>query len=283
MNDMVHDKINPHSTPKLLQRHIALPTEHGAWVFLFSPLLIGIFAAGNFRWASLVLVLTALAAFLMRQPLTIAVKVYSRRRPKTELAAAWFWLVVYGALAFAGAVGLILLGHSIVLWLALPALPVLAWYLWLISKRSERRQAVVEIAASGILALGAAAAYWIGLNAYHPLGWILWALCWLQAAGSILYVYLRLHQRRLPAVPSSSIRWQMARPALTFNLIAVGAVIILALIGAVSGWLVLAFGVQFAEALWGAINPAVKAKPTAIGVRQLVVSSLFTLLFILAW
>jgi hypothetical protein len=38
-----------------------------------------------------------------------------------------------------------------------------------------------------------------------------------------------------------------------------------------------------AETVWGAANPAVKAKPTAIGVRQLVISSLFTLAFILAW
>jgi hypothetical protein len=46
---------------------------------------------------------------------------------------------------------------------------------------------------------------------------------------------------------------------------------------------VLAFGIQFAEAVWGALKPAVKAKPTAIGIRQLIVSSLFTLIFILAW
>jgi hypothetical protein len=280
---MVHDKNTNRSGLKLFQRHIALPAEHGAWVFLFSPLFIGIFAAGTFRPASLVLVLAALAGFLARQPLTIAVKVYSRRRPGTELAAAWFWLLLYGVLSGAAALGLILLGHAIVLWLALPALPVLAWYLWLISKRSERRQAIVEVAASGILALGAPAAYWIGLNAYHPLGWLLWGLCWLQATGSIIYVYLRLQQRRLSSMPDNQMRWQMARPALTFNLLPVAVAAVLALSGVVSGWLVLAFGIQFAEAVWGALKPAVKAKPTAIGIRQLLVSSLFTLIFILAW
>jgi hypothetical protein len=280
---MVHDKNTNRSGLKLFQRHIALPAEHGAWVFLFSPLFIGIFAGGTFRPASLVLVLAALAGFLARQPLTIAVKVYSRRRPGTELAAAWFWLLLYGVLSGAAALGLILLGHAIVLWLALPALPVLAWYLWLISKRSERRQAIVEVAASGILALGAPAAYWIGLNAYHPLGWLLWGLCWLQATGSIIYVYLRLQQRRLSSMPDNQMRWQMARPALTFNLLPVAVAAVLALSGVVSGWLVLAFGIQFAEAVWGALKPAVKAKPTAIGIRQLLVSSLFTLIFILAW
>jgi hypothetical protein len=280
---MVHDKNIARSRLKLFQRHIALPAEHGAWVFLFSPLFIGIFAAGTFRWASLVLVLAALTGFLARQPLTIAVKVYSRRRPGTELAIAWFWLLLYGALSGAAALGLILLGHAIVLWLALPALPVLAWYLWLISKRSERRQAIVEVAASGILALGAPAAYWIGLNTYHPLGWLLWGLCWLQATGSIIYVYLRLQQRRLSSMPDSHMRWQMARPALISNMLPVAVTAALVLSGVVSSWLVLAFAIQFAEAVWGALKPAVKAKPTAIGLRQLLVSSLFTLIFILAW
>jgi hypothetical protein len=280
---MVHEKNQVRSSTSLLKRHIALPAEHGAWVFLFSPLFIGIFVAGSMRWASLVLVIAALAGFLARQPLTMAVKVYSGRRPKSELPAAWFWMLLYGTVAAVAGLGLILLGHSIVLWLVLPALPVLAWYLWLISKRSERRQAVVEVAASGILAFGAPAAYWIGLNAYHPLGWLLWVLCWLQAAGSIIYIYLRLQQRRLTSMPNNIERWQMARPAIGFNLFALLAVAALSLLGLTSLWLVLVFGIQMAEAVWGAAKPAFKAKPTVIGVRQLVISTLFTLAFILAW
>jgi hypothetical protein len=279
----VDGKKNTRAFPNLLQRHIALPAEHGAWVFLFSPLLIGMFTAGTLRWASLVLVIAALAGFLARQPLTIAVKVYSGRRPRSELIPAIFWLLVYGTAAAAAAFGLILMGHAIVLWLALPALPVLVWYLWLISKRSERRQLAVEAAASGILAFSAPAAYWIGLNSYHPLGWWLWGLCWLQAVGSIIYIYLRLQQRRLPAVPELPERWKMGQPAFVFNLIMVLLVIGAAAMGVVSGWLVLAFGLQLFETVWGIFKPAVKVKPTAIGVRQLAVSSLFTLIFILTW
>jgi hypothetical protein len=280
---MVPQKNISRSVPNLMQRHIALPAEHGAWVFLFSPLLIGSFIGGQFRLGSLLLIAAALAGFLARQPLTIVVKVYSRRRPRTDLTPAWFWMLVYGSVAAASALGLVLLGHAIVLWLALPAMPVLLWYLWLISKRSERRQVAVEVAASGILALGAPAAYWIAQGGYHPLGWLLWGLCWLQAAGSIVYVYLRLQQRRLPALPDQQTRWQMGKPALGFNLIAVLLVAVIAGVGLVSSWLVLAFALQLAESIWGTLRPAVKVKPTTIGVRQLVVSSLFTLFFILGW
>jgi hypothetical protein len=280
---MVHDKDNTRTAYHLWQKHIALPAEHGAWVFLFSPLLIGAFVAGRFEWATLVLVAAALGGFLARQPLTIAVKAYSGRRPKHELAPAWFWLLLYSTIAAAASLGLILLGHSIVIWLVLPALPVLAWYLWLISKRSERRQMTVEILAGGILALSAPAAYWIGLGGYHPTGWLLWGLCWLQTAGSIIYVYLRLQQRRLSSMPAGSMRWQMGRPALGFNTAVVVIVAATAASGLLSMWLVLPFALQLAETIWGTWKPAVKVKPTVIGVRQLIVSSLFTLLFILAW
>ena len=33
----------------LLDRHVALPGDHGSWVFLLGPLLIGLFAGG--RWS----------------------------------------------------------------------------------------------------------------------------------------------------------------------------------------------------------------------------------------
>jgi hypothetical protein len=41
--------------------------------------------------------------------------------------------------------------------------------------------------------------------------------------------------------------------------------------------------VQWLESIWGAFHPAVKVKPVRIGVRQLIVSSLWTVLFIVFW
>ena len=76
----------------LIRRQIALPQDHGSWVFLLSPLLIGLFAGG---WvsASAYLVLAAMAAFLIRQPVTMLVKIYShrrpRRRPPRRLVLGW--------------------------------------------------------------------------------------------------------------------------------------------------------------------------------------------------
>jgi hypothetical protein len=69
-------------TRAYFRKQIFLPQDHGSWVFIFSPLIIGLFAGEKFTLASLSLVVASLAAFLLRQPITIAVKAYSGRRAK---------------------------------------------------------------------------------------------------------------------------------------------------------------------------------------------------------
>lgn len=265
-------------------RHIALPQDHGSWVFLFSPLLIGLFAARNFNFASLILVVAALAAFLARQPASIAVKAYSGRRSRRDLPAARFWLAAYGLVGLAALAALVYLGFGYLLYLAVPGLAVFAWHMYLISRRAERRQMGIEVVASGVLALAAPAALWVGRGYPDPQGWILFGLVWLQSAASIVYAYLRLEQRLLPGLPDHSTAMRMARRSLlytSFNLLLVAG---LALGGFLPRWLPLPFALQWAETLWGSlVRPAVGFKPTTIGLRQLAVSTLFTLLFILAW
>ncbi len=264
-------------------RTIAIPQDHGSWVFLLSPLVIGLFAGGCFTPASLFLVIASLAAFMSRQPVTVAVKAYSGRRPRSDLPAARFWITVYGVIALAALTGLVLQGFWDILFLAVPGLPVFAWHLYLVSRRTERRQAGVEILATGVLSLAAPAAYWIGRGEYDPLGWALWLLTWLQSAASIVHAYMRLEQRVLPEVPPRAERWKMGRRALlytSFNVVisAIGGVL-----GWIPAWSAVPFLLQWGETLWGIMHPAVGIKPTRIGLRQLLVSVLFTILFILVW
>jgi len=263
-------------------RHIAIPAEHGAWVLLFSPLIMGL-SIGGVKLASLLLVLAVLFAFLLRQPLNILVKVYSGRRPKTELPNAFFWLAAYAVLALACTTALVALGHGAILWLLIPAAPVFAWHLWLVSRRAERRQALVEIVASGVLALSAPAAFWVGRGQVDPAGWWLWGLSWLQAAGTILYAYLRLEQRQLLAAPAWMQGVRMARVALLYNFAALAIVIVLSAVSLIPAWTPLAFLIQPIEVIWGVLHPAIGVKPKSIGIRQLIISSVFTIVFILTW
>jgi hypothetical protein len=149
----------------------------------------------------------------------------------------------------------------------------------------------VEVVGSGVLALAAPAAYWVGLGppvptafaSLDPLGWWLFALTWLQSAASIVYAYLRLEQRELDAIPPIPERLRMARRSLlytTFNLVAVGA---FSLAGFLPPFLFVPYALQWGETLYGSLRAAVGFKPARIGVRQLIVSTLFTILFIITW
>ncbi len=267
----------------LFLRQIALPQDHGSWVFLLSPLIIGLFAGKTINTGSVLLVISTMAAFLIRQPVTIMVKAWTGRRPKSDLPAARFWLALYGLLLLLATSGLLYLGYTMIVWLAMPAGLVFAWHLWLVSKREERRQAGIEILATGALALAAPAALWIGQNASDSLGWVLWILTWFQSAASIVYAYLRLAQREWTSAPPMVGRLQAGRRALAYTGFNLGLSAVIGAFGITPALVFLPYLLQFAETLWGTFNPAIGAKPVAIGVRQLIVSTLFTLVFIIIW
>jgi hypothetical protein len=273
----------PYSLHHFLKRHVALPQDHGAWVFLLSPLFIGLLVGGQVRPGTVPLILAALAAFLLRQPVTVAVKCLSGRRTRDDLPVAIFWGVIYAVLGMVALVWLALLGLGYLLVLAIPGVIVFAWHLLLVSRRAERRQVGIELVGSGVLALAAPAAYWVGRGEPDPMGWALFGLTWFQSAASIVHAYLRLQQRELKQAPTLRERFRMARRALlytTFNLLVVAG---FSISGLLPTWLPLAYALQWGETLWGTLNPAIGWKPTRIGIRQLVVSALFSICFILLW
>ena len=265
------------------RKQIFLPQDHGSWVFIFSPLLVGLFAGGGFGPGSLWLVLAAVTAFLFRQPITMAVKAYSGRRSKADLPAASVWIVFYSLIILIALIGLIRLGYVYVLFLAVPGAPVFAWHLWLVSKREERKQINVEIIATGVLALVAPAAYWVGIGRYDPLGWWLWLLTWLQSAASIVYAYLRLEQREWKEVPARSEMWRVGLRAFAYTTFNLALSLALGLVSVLPRWIFLAYLTQWIETVWGIFHPAVRWRPTRIGIRQLIVSIVWTILFIVTW
>ena len=265
------------------KKQIAIPQDHGSWVFILSPLLAGIFAGGNFNYATLSLTIAAMSAFMIRQPMTVFIKAISGRRPKSDLAPARFWLLIYGSITALALIALIWQGFSYVLYLAIPAAPVFAWHLWLVSQRAERKQAGIEVIATGILSLAAPAAYWVALGGYNPLGWWLWAWTWLQSAASIVYAYLRLEQRELKNQPESSELWRMGKRALIYTSFNLFAALMLGWANLIPQLIFVPFLLQWIETLWGITHPSIGWKPTRIGVRQLIVSTLWTILFIICW
>jgi hypothetical protein len=85
-------------------RQVLLPSEHGAWAFLAEPVALGLLVA----WSAtgLLLALAAVAAFLARRPLRLALadRRERKRHPRTPRAeAALALLALAGAAAFTAA------------------------------------------------------------------------------------------------------------------------------------------------------------------------------------
>jgi len=82
-----------YACPKMkpgLNKQIVLPQDHGSWIFILSPFLVGIFAGRSISLATVYLFITAISAFLIRQPLTALIKATSGRRPQTDLPLLGF-------------------------------------------------------------------------------------------------------------------------------------------------------------------------------------------------
>lgn len=267
----------------LLRPSVAWPTDHGSWVFLLSPLIIGLAVGGRWTEPVTYLIVAAVCGFLVRQPMTIAVKALSGRRSRTDLPAALFWSAFYSLIGSVHVLGLVLRGMGYLLYLAIPGIAVFAWYLYLVWRRGERRQFVLEIVGSGVFALTAPAGLWAALGHPAPLGWLLWILTWAQSAASIAYVYLRLQQRSLEQPATGQTKLIMGLPSLTLTSLNLLGVAALGADGLISQLLTLAYVPQWFEAAQGSYQPAIGYKPTRIGVRQLGVSTLYTLLFIWTW
>lgn len=271
----------PKRRPNLmLRRQFILPGEHGAWIWLAGPLLVGTAAGdrltGDLGW----LLLAAISAFAIRQPATILVKVLSGRRRQEQLVPGALWLVIYLAAMLAAVTALLRLGHGRIVWLAAVGAPVFAWHLWLVSRRSERDRPGVEVVASGVLALAAPAAYWIAGGGHDQVAWSLWILLWLQSGASIVHVHFRLGIRKGPGNRSGSAisPWR----ALGYHAVAAAASATAVYLQAAPLTAPLAFSIPLIDGVM-AIRRSTEASARSIGTRQLLVSSLFVVVMAIGY
>jgi hypothetical protein len=261
----------------LWRKYYALPAEHGAWIWLLGPFVLGAAAGGNLNPALIWLLAAGLAAFLSRQPATIAVKALSGRRSSKQLQPALIWFSGYLILSITMLIPLVLAGFSHLGLLVLPGMPVFSWHLWLVKKRQERRQPGVEIVAAGVLSLMAPAAYWVAGGTSDWLALVLWLVCWLQSAASIVHIHLRLQQRQWDAAGNMPHRLRAGWRSLAYH--SFNLVVVLGLVNELPlpPSLLAAFSLVWLDGLHGVLLPAVGYRPSRIGIRQLIFSLAFFL------
>lgn len=182
----------PLPTRSIRLRPIALPVEHGGWSFLGAPILLGMWVAPSV--AGIWLSLAALGAFLMRQPLKLALA--DRQRGRRYLRTVWAerFVALYGGgtlLAFGGAWWTA--DHPF--WLPLILATPLAVLQLRYDVLKQSRAPIAEY--SGAAAPGAVAAALALAGGWSPgPALLLWLLLVLQAIPAILYVTTRLRLAR---------------------------------------------------------------------------------------
>lgn len=179
-------------------KSIALPAEHGGWVLLFEPMVLGLLLAPSI--AGFYLGLSALGFFLARHPLTLVILNRRRESPRTVLArrfAAAYTMV--GAASLIAAITFTQHAFALPLLIAAPLAMVQVAHDW----TGRRRLLWSELAgAVAILSLAPAIALAGGWSS--PAAFALWAIMIARAAPAIFYVraiLARLHRRSAPPLP----------------------------------------------------------------------------------
>lgn len=248
-------------------RAVALPAQHGAWGFLFEPLLLGLLVAAS--WAGVGLSIAAVGAFLISQPLSILIKDRRKGKLYDRTRLAGHFTVGYMLLASVGLLLTILTAQHawwfIPLLTALPFVGIHQTY----ALRNQGRALAPELA--GALAFGASAPAVALLGGWGVLeAFALWALLAARIVGSILYVRARLKLEHGKPAPMM--------PALLADDLALLSLIALVLMGLLPPTVLAGMAVLMARSVIGLSK---LRKPTAvkwIGLREVFYGVLFVLL-----
>jgi YwiC-like protein len=172
---------------------IILPSEHGSWAMLATPFIIGAGVAGRLPLALWVCAAAALALFLLRQPVTLLVRVLRGKARPDDAGPAWLWSGLLAVIAIGCGVGLVGMGRAAILWLAIPAGVIMALTVALGAWLGPRRLGVELLGVSG-LAMAAPAAYAAASGDLNATAWLTWLIGAAHSVITVLYVRLRIDE-----------------------------------------------------------------------------------------
>lgn len=197
-----------------------LPREHGAWVMLFVPLVVGLAGVTPFQVGpALLLLLAVTSAFLAQNAAGLLLK----PRPKADTG---LWLGIF--LAVLAASGLALLGIyglTAFLWLV-PAIAALfgihaALLKGPVKFRLDRFQWGQLLAVGGLTLTGPAA--WVAARgAFEPATWVVWAGCVLFFGSGVFNVNMLLAAVKTRGELDARARFLAGREVVIYHLLLVG-------------------------------------------------------------
>lgn len=261
--------INKKRTVRL--KGIALPTEHGAWGFLFEPLLAGLLIAPSI--ASIWISLMVIGAFLTRQPLKILLSDWKAKRNLPQTTVALRFVLMFGAIFSIGLAGSLYFAKAEIFYPFLLILPLGIYQIYCdVSKQS--RQLIPEL--TGAIAISSSVTVIALAGGFDSsIAYSLWAVFIARLIPSILYVRNRL---RLEKDKEFSII-----PVIVSHFIAFGAVGMLAANGLVPKFPLVMFFILLLRAFWGLSPFRKKVKAMKIGIWEVIYGTLTALSIVIGF
>lgn len=252
-------------------KSVALPIEHGAWGFLFEPLLAGVILAPSIGGGFISVMIVG--AFLSRQPLKFYLGdlIAGKTLPRTGLARKFAF--IFAAITIAGLAGSLLFASWYSL-IPLAAVAPLAVYLIAQDIARQSRQLWPELVASVALASSITA---VALAGGVAVGYSLafWALMVARLIPSVLYVRSRLKLEKGKDYDQIF--------TVGSHLVALAAVAGLYYSG-LSSILTVTMAAFFAgRAAWGISGYAKSMSAKALGIREVIYGVLYALSIVIGY
>ena len=248
-----------------------IPREHGAWMMLYAPLVVGL-ADGQGpllpAWLDVVgLVLLVTGAFGLRVPVGVLL---SRRESERGLARRW--AIRYSELMLAGAVLVARNPNRIAILIVVCVAAALMASHFALSRRREHRTIFGELIGVAGLTVTSALGYFVAFGGDWMRAGVLWAVCFLFFGSSVFYVKWRVARRVMDrrAEPPRGEALSLA----SYHVFVIAALAGLVLAQAVSPICAVAFlplGARYALPLLTGPRPSL----VQIGVSEIVLSLAF--------
>ena len=248
------------------------------------PLIVGAAVAPVWQWRTLILIVAALAFFLVRYPLATLIK--TRKRPTIDRAWLLRWSIGYGLIAaFSGAWLILIERLYFLIPIGLIGATLVAFHLWLVY-RNQEMSAYGDLTGIAGLALGAPLMYYAASGQLDGTAMLLWLVNALYFGGTVYYIKLKVRQQpRLPAPDRLGERLVKAKACLTYQGVVLTVIIALVAVDHVPALLPLAFVPMTLKVLYGAARWQDKQSLSLprLGVIEVIHSVLFAVLVIVAF
>lgn len=240
-------------------RAVALPAEHGGWSLIIEPIVLGLLVAPSI--GGLFIGVGALACFLARHPLKVAIGDRRRNRVLKRTSLADRFALFYAMLAivsFAIAVRSVEQAVFLPLLIALPLLLVQ----FIHDALGHSRKLIPEIA--GALAVGSiATAIALAGGWSRPTAYALWVIVACRHVPTILYLRVLLSRRRQEQ------RTMVNVAVMAVQLLALIIVLLLLFFKIAPVVAIVVFAILFVRAIIGLLNPSVPV-PKKLGISEIV-------------